>query len=75
MDKFPMNDETIINTIQFMSGKDVDKIEKQLVNNIIYIVYYDNNNDELYRLYYEDLQETIDDVAYDNAIDLTERNR
>jgi len=75
MDKFPINDETIINTIQFMSGKDVDKIEKQLVNNIIYIVYYDNNNDELYRLYYEDLQETIDDVAYDNAMDLKERNR
>jgi len=76
MDKFPIDDETIINTIQFMYGQDVNKIEKQLVNDVIYVVYYNSNNDEIYRLYYED----VDDAnkakqAYDNAMDLAERYR
>jgi hypothetical protein len=76
MNKFPIDDETIINTIQFMYGQDVNKIEKQLVNDVIYVVYYNSNNDEIYRLYYED----VDDAnkakqAYDNAMDLAERYR
>jgi hypothetical protein len=76
MDKFPIDDKTIINTIQFMYGEDVNKIEKQLVNDVIYVVYYNSNNDEIYRLYYED----VDDAnkakqAYDNAMDLAERYR
>ena len=76
MDKFPIDDKTIINTIQFMYGQDVNKIEKQLVNDVIYVVYYNSNNDEIYRLYYED----VDDAnkakqAYDNAMDLAERYR
>ena len=46
MDKFPIDDEIIINTIQFMYGEDVNRIEKQLVNDVIYVVYYNGNNDE-----------------------------
>jgi|TARA_B100001094_G_scaffold281566_1_gene293082 hypothetical protein len=75
MDKFPINDETIINTIQFMYGEDVNRIEKQLVNDVIYVVYYNKNDDEIYRLYYEEFEQTLANQAYDNAMDLAERNR
>jgi len=76
MNQFPIDDETIINTIQFMYGEDVNKIEKQLVNNVVYVVYYNDNDDEIYRLYYED----VNDInrakqAQDNAMDLAERYR
>lgn len=76
MNQFTIDDETIINTIQFMYGEDVNKIEKQLVNNVVYVVYYNDNDDEIYRLYYED----VNDInrakqAQDNAMDLAERYR
>ena len=70
-----VDDKLIINTIQFLSGKNVEKIEKQLVNNTIYVVYYSNNNEEIYRLYYEDINDDMDKQAYDNAIDLAEEYR
>lgn len=76
MNKFPIDDETIINTIQFMYGQDVNKIEKQLVNDVIYVVYYNDNNDEIYRLYYEKrMNDDESKQAQDNAIDLAERYR
>lgn len=76
MDKFPIDDETIVNTIQFMYGEDVNRIEKQLVNDIIYVVYYNENNDEIYRLYYEDVDDAHKaEQAQDNAIDMAERYR
>lgn len=76
MDKFPIDDETIVNTIQFMYGEDVNRIEKQLVNDIIYVVYYNENNDEIYRLYYEDVDDAHKaEQAQDNAIDIAERYR
>lgn len=76
MNKFPIDDETIINTIQFMYGQDVNKIEKQLVNDVIYVVYYNDNNDEIYRLYYEErMNDDESKQAQDNAIDLAERYR
>lgn len=71
----PINDETTINTIQFLSGEDVNKIQLELESDTIYVVYYNANNDEIYRLYYEDVNDNIDKQAYDNAIDLSERNR
>ena len=71
----PMNDVTTINTIQFLSGENVDKIQLELESDTIYVVYYNANNDEIYRLYYEDVNDNIDKQAYDNAIDLSERNR
>jgi len=75
MNTFPIDDKTIINTIQFMYGEDVNRIEKQLVNDVIYVVYYNKNDDEIYRLYYEDFKQTLANQAYDNAMDLAERNR
>lgn len=70
-----MIETSTINTIQFLSGKQVIKIEKQLVNDTIYVVYYSNNNEEIYRLYYEDINDNLDKQAYDNAIDLAEEYR
>ncbi len=76
MDKFPIDDKTVVNTIQFMYGEDVNRIEKQLVNDVIYVVYYNDNNDEIYRLYYEDINDANRaEQAQDNAIDLAERYR
>tara|TARA_R100000908_G_C3745396_1_gene140872 strand:+ start:557 stop:784 length:228 start_codon:yes stop_codon:yes gene_type:complete len=75
MEKFPIDDETIVNTIQFMYGEDVNRIEKQLVNDVIYVVYYNKNDDEIYRLYYEEFEQALANQAYDNAMDLAERNR
>lgn len=70
-----MIETSTINTIQFLSGKQVIKIEKQLVNDTIYVVYYSNNNEEIYRLYYEEFKKTLANQAYDNAMDLAERYR
>lgn len=75
MNTFPIDDETIVNTIQFMYGEDVNRIEKQLVNDVIYVVYYNKNDDEIYRLYHEEFEQTLANQAYDNAMDLAERNR